>query len=186
MSITKIATITVGAGGASSIDFTSIPGTFTDLMLFVSTRSSTSGTNDNLLNIQFNGSTSGYSAKRLFGLGSGSPGSDSLSNIAGSGSGSSIPVGASVGSLATANTFGNVNVYIPNYAGSTNKSVSGDGVGENNATGAVASIHAGLWSNTSAITSIKILQYYEGTIAQNSTATLYGVTKGSLAGVTVS
>jgi len=38
MSMTKIATIVVGAGGSSSIDFTGIPQNFTDLMLVYSTR----------------------------------------------------------------------------------------------------------------------------------------------------
>ena len=35
---TKIASVTVGSGGASSIDFTSIPSTYTDLCVKLSTR----------------------------------------------------------------------------------------------------------------------------------------------------
>ena len=60
----------VGSGGAATIDFTSIPSTYTDLVLKVSLRSSASGEYINN-RITFNGSTSGYTSKLLYGLGSG-------------------------------------------------------------------------------------------------------------------
>jgi hypothetical protein len=44
---------------------------------------------------------------------------------------------------------------------------------ENNATLSLMNLAAGLWSNTSAITSIKITAV--GTFEQYSTATLYGI-----------
>ena len=52
----KIASVTVGSGGASSIDFTSIPSTYTDLVVVHSLR----GTNAAVYQqarIQFNGDT---------------------------------------------------------------------------------------------------------------------------------
>ena len=79
------------------------------------------------------------------------------------------------GTDSTANTFANGEFYIPNYAGSTNKSVSADGVTENNATAARATLTAGLWSNTAAINQITLLPIAGGTFAQYSTATLYGI-----------
>jgi hypothetical protein len=172
MAITKIATVTVGSGGAASIDFTSIPGTMTDLMVQFSGR----GTGD--LKITFNGSSSGYTRRHLYGQGS----------SAGSSSGSDQYVGRSVPSANTANTFSSVQIYIPNYAGSTYKSYGSDSVDENNATTAYQIILAGLWSNTAAITSLSLSDYGGGglLLAQYSSATLYGITKGSLAGVTVS
>ena len=65
----KIATVTVGAGGAASIEFTSIPSTYTDLQVLVSTRAS----NASIINNQrwtFNSSSTGYSYKELYGDGS--------------------------------------------------------------------------------------------------------------------
>jgi hypothetical protein len=82
--------------------------------------------------------------------------------------------GQGSGNGATASTFGNGEVYIPNYAGSTNKSMSADGVSENNGTEAYTDLIANLWSNTSAITSI-LLYPDSGTWQQYSTATLYGI-----------
>jgi len=75
--------------------------------------------------------------------------------------------------LDTASTFGNGQVYIPNYAGSNNKSTSADTVSEDNATLAYSALTAGLWSNTAAITSITIAAVTN--FAQYSTAYLYGI-----------
>jgi hypothetical protein len=88
-----------------------------------------------------------------------------------------------VGDGATASTFSNDAIYIPNYSGSTNKSVSIDTVTENNATAAHQTITASVWANTAAITSIKIVT--GANFAQYSTASLYKFTKGS-GGATVS
>ena len=167
----KIASVTVGSGGASSIDFTSIPSTYTDLVIKISARSnrSDSVTFDNL-SVKFNSSSTGYTNRMIYGNGS-TP--DSAV-----GSTSFISWGYATGNTGvTSNTFGSVDLYIPNYAGSTNKSVSLDSVTENNATSAIASLSAGLWSNTSAITSIAISATAEASplLLQYSTATLYGI-----------
>jgi len=159
-----IATVTVGAGGASTIDFTSIPATFTDLLLLVSARGTITNATDDFT-IRFNGTTTNYTSRGLEGYGSGSPASYSITDI----------IANSVGASATASTFGNASIYIPNYAGSNNKSVSSDSVGENNATSATASFNAGLWSNTAAITSIKLQSRSASNFVQHSTATLYGI-----------
>jgi len=174
MSMTKIATVTVGSGGAASIDFNSISGSFTDLLLDFSIRS-TQASVVTYADITLNGSSSNFSGRGLYGTGSSA------------GSFSSTPrwFGEVVGANATANTFSNTSVYFSNYAGATNKSYSLDSVGENNATLANQVIYAGLWSNTAAINSISIVST-SGTFVQYSTATLYGITKGTLAGVTVS
>lgn len=165
-----IATVTVGSGGAANIEFTSIPGTYTDLCLLYSIRSA--GSYDNV-SIRFNSNTSSYSTRRLLGNGS-SVSSDTTSGVSGS-PGSAALCGAIPGTSQTANTFGNQLVYIPNYASSNFKSVSCDSVDENNATGANAEMTASLWSNTSAITSIRLLGYHANNFAEYSTATLYGI-----------
>ncbi len=162
-----IATVTVGSGGAANIEFTSIPGTYTDLLVFYSTRAATTGSD---MGARFNGDTgSNYSYRKLGGNGS-TASSDSASSQT-----SLTRVGRVNPSAATANTFSNNYMYIPNYTSSNNKSVSMDGVSENNATSANADLIAGLWSNSAAITSISLLIDGGGNFAQYSTATLYGI-----------
>jgi hypothetical protein len=158
-----IASSTVGSGGAASIDFTSIPSTYTDLCLKVSARfSSTSGD----VGIKLNTSTASFSRRVLRGNGS----------AASSTSGSDNFIGGAVISTQTANTFSNMEIYIPNYAGSTNKSISADSVQENNATEAFAFMVASLRSNTDAINGITLYDFSSGTnFVQYSTAYLYGV-----------
>jgi hypothetical protein len=84
--------------------------------------------------------------------------------------------GTQTNNSQTASTFASNDMYIPNYAGSNNKSVSVDGVQENNATAAASRLVAILWSNTAAITSLTLSPDY-GNFAQYSTATLYGISK---------
>jgi hypothetical protein len=163
---TKIADVTVGSGGAASIDFTSIPSTYTDLVLKISSRDGRIAAASDII-IGFNGSTSSLTFRRLYG-----DGSNAIST-----SGSFGEIGIENASTSTASTFANIEVYIPNYAGSTNKSWSADSVSENNATAAYAQLTAGLWSNTAAITSIKLTAESSASFVQYSTATLYGVNK---------
>jgi len=160
-----IASSTVGVLGAANIDFTSIPGTYTDLCILFSGRGVRVNAADDV-KIQFNNSTTGYSDRYLLGTGSAaSSGSETLTGIY------NLIIPAST---TTASTFSNTMVYIPNYAGSTYKSVSIDVVTENNATAAYTNLIAGLWSNTAAITSVKITPD-NANLAQYSTAYLYGV-----------
>jgi hypothetical protein len=160
---TLIASSTVGSGGAANIEFTSIPGTYTDLLVLTSARSTrNSDTIDDYV-IRFNDSTTSYSAKRLYGNGS-SAVSDSPTDIR----------GFAVADNSTSNTFSNNTFYIPNYTSSNYKSVSIDGVNENNSSTAFLGLVAGLWSNTAAITKITLLAN-NGNLMQYSTAYLYGI-----------
>jgi hypothetical protein len=164
---TKIASVSVGSGGAATIAFTSIPSTYTDLLIYVSPRSARSAVEDELW-IRFNADTgNNYSYRAINGDGS----------TASSQSGSSVAAvyrGWMPGNTTTANTFGNHYIYVPNYAGSSYKSVSADDVSENNATSARATLRAGLWNNTAAITTVTLLPEVS-TFMQYSTATLYGI-----------
>jgi hypothetical protein len=81
------------------------------------------------------------------------------------------------GASATSSTFGNGELYIPNYAGSTNKSYSADSVAETNATATFMYLTAGLWSNTAAINSITMTPQGGSNFVQYTTATLYGISK---------
>ena len=174
MTMTLISTVTVGSGGAASIDFTSIAGTYTDLLLVISGRTDKATVVYDDCYIKFNTSSANFTHRRLEGNGS----------TASSGNAASGLIGESAASGATSNTFANIAVYIPNYVGSTNKSYSADSVQESNQTASYQDIIAGLWSQTAAITSISIYNGV-GNFVQYSTASLYGITKGS-GGATVS
>ena len=165
-----IYTQTLGAGGATTVTFNNIPQTFTDLKVVISTRSNGSGYYDNLL-FTVNGSTSGYSVVRVFGDGGGTVYSDKFTSQ------TFIYAGEVNGGTATTNTFGNLECYIPNYSGSTLKQVLFDNQNERSATTAYTGQHAGLWQNTSAITSISFT-VGGNTFQQYSTFSLYGITKG--------
>jgi len=159
----KIASVTVGVGGAASIDFTSIPQTYTDLKVVLSARTDYAIT-WNLINFNFNSSTTGYTARQVFGTGS-AAGSNSLS----------VSVGSYMpGTSMTSSVFGNSETYIPNYTSSQYKAFSWDAVVENNGTSGLQSLGASLWSNTAAITSISVVPEF-GNFIQYSTATLYGI-----------
>lgn len=174
MTMQLVSTVTVGSGGAASIEFTSIPQTGTDLMIVASTRMTGSSNYNALGYISINGQQANFSNRYL--LGNGATASTSSDNL--------TPLFFSNGETSTSNTFGNATIYIPNYTSSTNKSISIDAVSENNATNANQAIEAGLWSQTAAITSFSIIR--SGfTLDQYSTASLYTITNGS-GGATVS
>lgn len=161
----KIADVTV-ASPQASIDFASIPQGYTDLLIAISARTNRSGNNDGAI-MTFNGNTSNYSERALEGNGS------AASSFAGTNAGVyyiQVP-----GVQSPVQTFGNTNVYIPNYTGSTNKSIGVDYVTENNGTFALAGLTAALWSNSAAITSIAFIPQIGTAFLDNSTFTLYGV-----------
>jgi hypothetical protein len=162
-----IATVTVGSGGAANIEFTSIPQTYTDLLVKASVRDARTGDIFSNLLIRFNGSSSNLSSRRLFGNGTSAASSAPASSI----------VTVLNGPLSTSNTFSSGEFYIPNYTSANNKSVSTDIVTENNATESYQELNAGLWSASSAITSITLLSNYSVNLVQYSTATLYGIKK---------
>ena len=168
--MTLISSATVGAGGAASIDFTSIPSTYTDLCLVISARV-TRAVSASVICLTFNGSGTGYSQKNLSGNGASATSSSTSGTV-------NLTYMEVPAANATASTFGNHTIYIPNYAGSTNKSVSFDSVSENNGTTAYANLNAGLWSNTAAITSMSLTEPNGGSnFVQYSTAYLYGIVK---------
>jgi len=160
--------ITVGAAGASSVTFSSIPQTgYTDLVLKMSVRTNRASTDD-LLNFNFNGVSTNQSSRWLQGNGS----------TASSGTyGSNLYLAWVDAASNTASTFGNAEMYITNYTSANFKSISTDGVLENNGTTAIAGLTAGLWSSTAAITSIAITSVFSANFVQGSTFYLYGVAK---------
>jgi hypothetical protein len=163
---TKIETITVGSGGAATVTFSSIPATYTDLVLKVSARGDATGLVD--VRMQFNGDTaSNYQARELFGDGA----------IVQSNTYTTTDAHFQMnGSSTTSSTFTNSEIYISNYASSNQKTLSGDAVNENNSasTSVQARLVAWKWSGTAAISSI-LFSTNTGNYVQHSTFTLYGI-----------
>jgi hypothetical protein len=153
-------------GSVSSINFTSIPTTYTDLLVKLSARSSNATQYVDVW-LRFNGSASGYLERMVYGIGSGSALSAATSST-------QINWGAADASTSTSNTFGLMDIYISNYAGPVNKSGVLSQVTETNASSAYMGIDAFLWQNTSAINAIALTSSV-GSFVQYSTAYLYGI-----------
>jgi hypothetical protein len=169
-SFESIATVTVGSGGASNVEFTSIPGTYTHLQIrgISKATNNPSATDWNLLYIETNSDTgSNYSEHRIEGNGS---------SVSATGSANTTKMAVSVesGSLQNANTFGVAVIDVLDYA-NTNKYKTFRGLGgaDNNGSG-VVSFHSGLWRSTNAITSIKLTPQ-ASTFAQYTQFALYGI-----------
>lgn len=155
---------------AASVVLDNIPQTgYTDLKVVVSGRSDRSAYEDSM-RIRFNSDTgANYKWRTLAEYNSSTnSGSDSAATFV-------ISESALTAASATANTFGSAEFYIPNYAGSNQKSVSNDSLSENNGTQSGISMSAGLWTNTAAITSINLSPRDGTNFLANSSFYLYGL-----------
>ena len=158
---------------AASITFSSIPQTFTDLVVKYSIRGNNAQVYSGV-SLKINGSTTTYSSREISGDGA-SAGSATRTSLA-----DGTFIYNAVGASATASTFSNGELYIPNYTSSNYKSISNDQVSENNATEAYAGLTANLWSTTSAITSLQFVPVHATSWDQYSSFSLYGVAKSGV------
>lgn len=155
-----IATSTLGST-AASVTFSSIPSTYTDLVLIISGRVSSSSGN-NVSGLRFNGdSASNYSMVRLTGDGSSAASDRTTTSYA----------GWCFIANSTTTEFTPVIYNIQNYSNSTtHKTVLGRG----SAASSLVSGTCSVWRNTAAITSIEVVQS-STTWVVGSTFTLYGI-----------
>jgi len=162
-------TVTVGSGGASSISFSSIPATYTDLKVVTSLRATGSRGEDALL-VRFNSDSTAanYTIRWIRGNGS-------AVTVGDGGGFAGGYVGEFNGGTSTTSTFTSEEIYVPNYAGTNKKSFSSDITQEANQAFAYAHLVAGLWSGTAAITDITFIDHNGNNFAEYSTASLYGI-----------
>lgn len=154
---------------AASVTFSSIPATYDDLLVVVSGRSDRSEVVD-IVTFRFNGAANdtNLSGRRLTGNGS----------SAASASYTYFRAGLVCGNTSASDTFGTLECYLPNYAGSTNKSGSSTSAFEDNASRGDIEAAANLWSDTSAITQIEVgLTRFGADFMSGSSFFLYGITK---------
>ena len=168
---TLIASNTVGVAGATSVAFTSIPNTYTDLQLIISARTTANPAVSQSIFMKMNALTSSiYSQRALEGNGA------TASSFTQSGVDNAVRLAIANGSSSTSSTFSSSSIYIPNYAGSANKSVSVDTAAETNATTQYMNLIAYLVSSTAAITDLTFTTETAAvSFAQHSTFYLYGV-----------
>ncbi len=165
---TLIASNTLSSS-AASVTFSSIPSTYTDLVLKISARTTSTGTQDTFA-MQFNNTTANYSIIYIEGTGS-SVSSGGLFNAT---TRTDVTV---TGNGSTSNTFSNIEIYIPSYTVSQNKPSSVFSVNERNASSAIMQVTANLWRNTATISSIKLdaLTYSGYNFVSDSSFFLYGI-----------
>lgn len=153
---------------AATVTLSGIPTTgYTDLKLVMSARTTYAGAQSDYAIVKFNNTTTTYTGRLLIGTGT------SVSSIS--------PNGwrwfAEVNSNGqTAKTFGNAEIYIPNYSvvGVT-KPYSSNSVSESNAATTEMEIFAGLWSGTDAIHTIEMASGNSGNFMAGSSFSLYGI-----------
>lgn len=161
----SIATVTVGAGGSSSIDFTSIAGTYKHLQIRYITRNA-SATDTTYMRLNSD-TGSNYALHILRGDGS-------TTGAQGAGTQTRMELPFASYSGATANAFGAGVIDILDYANTSKyKTCRTLGGADLNGSGAI-NLVSGLWQSTSAITSISIFAS-TGSIAQYSQFALYGI-----------
>ena len=135
---------------AASVTFSSIPNTFTDLIVKFSVRATDAS--DWMIVKLNNITTNTYSETWLRGTGSAASSARQGSTNYYGGNGNDLLINLSG---STSNTFTNGEMYIPSYTVSSNKPVSFFMATENNATAADMTALAGLWRNTAAINQIE-------------------------------
>ena len=154
-------------GTQASITFSAIPSTYTDLLITCSARTDRASTVDNM-KIRFNGASVDTNLTSRFMFGDGTTATSSTTAYA-------FP-GRVDAANNTASTFASVEIYIPNYAGSTIKPISSTSVSEDNSAAGNAFVQttASLFNDTTAISSITLLNLF-GSFVSGSRFDLYGI-----------
>jgi hypothetical protein len=155
----SIATQTLGSA-AASVTFSSIPSTYTDLVLVMTAKSATA----DYLAIRFNGdTTTTYSNTYVAGFGSTTQSSRNSNN-------NQIQID---GGVATSTIDGYNGIFdIQNYANTTTYKTL---IGRSNNAAVGASATIGMWRSTSAINSVTVLGYFGYNLSIGSTFSLYGI-----------
>lgn len=167
MATYKLISSTTLSSSQSTITFSSIPSTYTDLVIKASTRDS-SLSNAGAIAMRFNSSTTNYNGRIIYSDGSTATGSFLSGLYYGW-------AGTVNNANYTANTFSNHEIYIPSYNSSTAKPYSVSSVVETNANLAEYLVStAGLW-NGSEITSIVLTVSNGSSFASGSSFDLYGI-----------
>jgi hypothetical protein len=155
----KIATSTVSGTSTSTVTFSSISSSYTDIVMII-----TGGCDGGSLRMQFNSDTgSNYSVTILAGTGSAANSTRQSSQNA------ILIAGIYAGNTVNSNTITQIQNYSNSTTYKTSLSRNNDAAGETNAS-------VGLWRNTSAITALSMTAINgTGTWLNGSKVTIYGI-----------
>lgn len=159
------------SSGVSSVTFSSIPNTFTDLKLVISARTNRASDEDSV-GIAFNDGQGATSWVLLFNNGP----SLQAGTSTGFGYGSAF-AGRVPATNATANQFSNLEMYIPNYSTSANKTLSTTGGFETNGANPYSTLFLNMRTLTAAISTILLVPGNGTQFVTNSSFYLYGIKK---------
>ena len=164
----SIATTTVGAGGAATITFSSIPSTYQHLQIRGIGRSNRSAANDEMI-LRYNSDNgANYATHRLYGDGS-STGSQGFTSQ------SYALIGDMPAASGLSNTFATTVVDVLDYANTNKNTTTRILAGrDENGTGYLW-FNSNLWLNTSAVSTITILPANGTGFVQYSQFALYGI-----------
>lgn len=160
-----------------SITFSSIPSSYTDLVLKVSARSDYAAIVD-YLNLKFNGDSSAiYTEGRMVGYGTTGQAAD---RVTGQTYVQQFPIN---GASSTTSAYSAGEIYIPNYSGSQAKSFLATGVVEHNTTSNNQILmEGGLYDTGTAISSITMSSANGTVLKSGSTFFIYGIEKFGTSG----
>jgi hypothetical protein len=155
---------------ATSVTFSSIPATYTDLVFRISARGDFAA-NGGKIRVEVNGDTAtNYSWTEIYATGTTDTSARNTNKT-------DMDFYSTNYALDGTNLFSNTEIYIPNYLASANKPMNGFGVSERNSTTAnVIATTANLWRNTAAITSVKFSPA-SNSFVSGSSFYLYGIKK---------
>lgn len=168
----SIATQTVGAGGAASVTFSSIPSTFKHLQIRGIARDSAADTGVQNVVMSFNSDTTNTNYRTHYLLGDGSTADAGSIQVSGFYTGAAL----AVSNNATANIYGATVIDILDYANTNkNKTIRVLTGIDLNGVGGQMRLQSSVWLSTSAITSCTINVRSAGNLMQYSTFALYGI-----------
>jgi hypothetical protein len=165
LTYTKISSVTL-TGNQSAIDFTSIPNTYTHLLIKLSLDGL--GYNATTGLITFNGGASSFNYRKVFKDGASTTATLSTDNGA-----ANIPLEMGGGTNTTASCFGPNQIFIANYTSSTNKITSIEFGTEANTNDKWVGWATGWWTGTGVINQVTITG--SANWIADSTAVLYGI-----------
>jgi hypothetical protein len=169
-SFESIASVLVGSGGQSGVEFTSIPSTYKHLQIRGVARQDFASSNQRGCRMQFNADTgNNYGAGQTYY--NGSTQADEFYTPT-----DVFYLGEWPGPGRTTGVFFHFVIDIHNYADTSMfKNAMSYGFYQSFSQGGFAQSGGGIWRNTSAVTSIKLFEGANANLTQNTRISLYGI-----------
>lgn len=159
------------ASTAASVTFSSIPSTYTDLIIKISAKNSDAGSGTDWITYTVNGDTgTNYSGTRLYLSGS------TITNNRYSTNNQFIDTRITSAGETLTSSFGQTEIYIPNYTSTSSRQLITFGVAESGDTFANINSTASLYRGVSSISSITFAVSGSYNFIAGSRFDLYGIT----------